>query len=168
MNVKHRWLALAAGLAFSTTLWAQDVPKGSPDQPPRSDVESSSNDTKIDTRPPANDAKEHPDSDVDDVLEFHPWDPHKAQKEIEVGDYYFKRENYRAAASRYEEALVYKPKDAGATFKLAQSLEKLKMFDDARDNYTTFLKITSSGKDAGEARKALERMPKDTGTATKR
>jgi tetratricopeptide (TPR) repeat protein len=167
MNVKQRWIALAAGLAFSATLWAQDVPKGSPDQPPRSDVESSSNDTKIDTRPPANDAKDHPDSSVDDVLEFHAWDPHKAQKEVEVGDYYFKRENYRAAASRYEEALIYKPKDADATFKLAQSLEKLKQFDDARDNYSAFLKIIPKGKDADEARKALDRMPKDAGATAK-
>jgi tetratricopeptide (TPR) repeat protein len=153
--------------AFSAVMWAQDTPKGSPDQPPRSDVESSSNDTKIDTSPPANDAKNHPNSDVDDIMEFHPFDPHKAQKDVEVGDYYFKRENYRAAASRYQEALLYKPKDAVATFKLAQSLEKLKQYDDARDNYSAFLKILPKGKDADEARQALERMPKDNGTTAK-
>ena len=42
-----------------------------------------------------------------DVSEFHPWNPHKAAKDIEVGDYYFKeRKNYRAAADRYREALA--------------------------------------------------------------
>lgn len=166
MNVKHRWFALSI-LAISAALWAQNTPKQDPGQPPRSDVESSSNDTKIDTRAPANDAKEHPDSDVGDVMEFHPFDPHRAMKDIEVGDYYFRRENYRAAASRYEEALVYKPKDADATFKLAQTLEKLKQFEDARDNYQAYLKIISQGKDADEARKALERMPNSNGTAAK-
>jgi tetratricopeptide (TPR) repeat protein len=166
MNVKHLWFALLA-LAFSATLWAQDVPQGNPNQPPRSDIESSSNDTKIDTSAPRNDAKEHPDSDVDDVMEFHPWDPHKAMKAIEVGDYYFNRYNYRAAASRYEEALVYKPKDADATFKLAQTLEKLKQYADARENYADFLKIISQGKQADEARKALARLPKENETTAK-
>jgi tetratricopeptide (TPR) repeat protein len=168
MNVKYRWFALLA-LAFSAVLWAQDIPKGDPGQPPRSsdDVESSSNDTRIDTSPPPDDAKNHPNSDVSDVMEFHAWDPHKAQKAIEVGDYYFKRWNYRAAASRYQEALTFKPKDAEATLKLAQALEKLKMYEDARDNYTAYLKIVPKGKDADEARKALERMPKDSSSTAK-
>lgn len=162
MTVKYLWFALPV-LALSAVMWAQqdNPPTQSPDQPPRSDVESSSNDTKIDTRPPANDAKEHPNSDVSDIMEFHSFDPHKAMKDIEVGDYYFHRENYRAAASRYEEALQFKPKDADATFKLAQALEKLKMWDDARDTYNEFLKIRPDGKQAEEARKAIEKMPKE-------
>lgn len=168
MNVKHRWFALSATFAFSATLYAQqDIPQTRPDQPPRSDVESSSNDTKIDTSPPAGDVKNHPDSSVDDVMEFHAWNPHKAQKDIEVGDYYYRRENYMAAASRYQEALAFKPKDAEATFKLAQTLEKLKKYDDARDNYTAYLKIIPQGKTAEEARKALDRMPKESGAAVK-
>jgi tetratricopeptide (TPR) repeat protein len=166
MNVKHRWFALSI-LVLSAALWAQDEPKQDPGQPPRSDVESSSNDTKVDTRPPAHDAKDHPDSDVGDVMEFHPLDPHRAMKAIEVGDFYFRRENYRAAASRYEEALVYKPKDADATFKLAQSLEKLKQYEDARDNYEAYLKMIPKGKDADEARKALSRMPDSAGPTAK-
>lgn len=161
MNVKYRWFALSA-LAFSALVWAQDIPKGNPGEPPHSanDVESSSNDTRIDTSPPPDDAKNHPNSDVSDIMEFHAWDPHKAQKAIEVGDYYFKRENYHAAASRYQEALNFKPKDAEATLKLAQSLEKLKMYEDARDNYVAYLKIIPKGKEADEARKALDRLPK--------
>ncbi|HEY3928373.1 MAG TPA: tetratricopeptide repeat protein [Candidatus Koribacter sp.] len=134
--------------------------------PPRSDVESSSNETKIDTRPPADDAKKHPNSDVDDIIEFHHFDPHKATKDIEVGDFYFKRENYRAAKSRYEEALQFKPNDADATLRLAKTEEKLKKYDDARQDYNAYLKIIPQGKDADEARKALAKMPKaDTSTA---
>lgn len=167
MNVKYRWFIVLGVLTLASTMWAQDVPKTPPGKPPRSDVESSSNDTKIDTSPPVNDAKSHPDSDVGDIDEFHPWNPHKAQKDLEVGDYYFKQQNYRAAASRYQEALIYKPKDADATFKLAQALEKLKQFDDARDNYAAYLKILPNGKMADEARKALERMPKESGTTAK-
>ncbi len=158
MNVKYLWLLPA--LALSATLWAQKADQQQ--APPRSDIESSSKDTRIDTSPPPNDATNHPDSSVDDVLEFHPFDPHKAMKDIEVGDYYFKRENYRGAVSRYEEALVYKPKDADATLKLARALEKLKKYDDARDNYEALLKIIHEGKEADEAKQALQRLSKSS------
>ena len=89
--------------------------------PPRSERskeagESSSRDTLIDLSPPRNDAKDHPNStlprdDADDaspgdVQEFHTFDPHRAAKDIEVGDFYFKKKNYGAALERYREALV--------------------------------------------------------------
>ena len=51
--------------------------------------------------------------------------PHKAAKDIEVGDFYFKKKNYAAAESRYREALYYKDNDAIATYHLALCLEKL-------------------------------------------
>src|SRR5438093_1385994 len=60
-----------------------------------SDGESSSRDTIIDLSPPPNDAAKHPESssaEVDpdsEVIEVKKWDPHRAEKDIEVGDYYF-------------------------------------------------------------------------------
>ena len=66
------------------------------------------------------DAQEAPS----DVQELHPWDPHKAAKDVEVGDYYFKRKNYKAAIERYKHALIYKQDDAIATYRLAESLDK--------------------------------------------
>src|SRR6516162_2279418 len=93
--------------------------------PPRSDSvnvdalddspgDSSSKETQIDVTPPPGDAKAHPDSAnplkdegsdaASDVNEMRPWDPHRAAKDIEVGDYYFKRKNYLGAESRYREA----------------------------------------------------------------
>ncbi|WP_187148967.1 tetratricopeptide repeat protein [Candidatus Korobacter versatilis] len=165
--MKYLWFALLA-LAFSGAIWAQDDAKAPQNQaPPRSDIESSSNDTRIDTSPPKDDATNHPDSNVDDVLEFHPFDPHKAMKDIEVGDYYFKRENYRGALNRYQEALIYKPNDAEATLRVARTQEKLKEVEDARDNYAAYLKIIHEGKDADEARKAIERLTKEIGEGPK-
>src|ERR1700760_2953278 len=86
-------------------------------QPPRSDNvpagESSSRQTSIDVAPPANDAKSHPEADLaGDTDEFTPYNPMKAMKDIEVGDFYMKRWNYGAAISRYREALEFKPRDA--------------------------------------------------------
>jgi tetratricopeptide (TPR) repeat protein len=147
--------------------------------PPRSDRvnvddldpapgESSSKDSQIDLSPPPDDAKAHPQSS--DVLtdmegatnadgsEVHPWNPHKAAKDIEVGDYYFKRKNYRAAEDRYREALTYKDNDAIATFRLAVCLEKMDQPDQARKEFENYLKILPNGPQAGEAQKAIQRL----------
>jgi tetratricopeptide (TPR) repeat protein len=133
---------------------------GDRNAPPRSD-ESSSKQTKIDLSPPMGDAMSHPNSGVaDDVMEVHVWDPHKAEKNVEVGDYYFKRKNYVAAANRYREALKWKDNDAIATFKLGVSSEKLGKFEDAREAYESYLKILPNGPNAEESKKALEKLPK--------
>jgi Flp pilus assembly protein TadD len=84
----------------------------------------------------------------------------RAMKDVEVGDFYYKAENYRAALSRYREALEYKPHDAVATFKLAQALEKTKDFEQARSRYEEYLAILKDGPSAGEAKKAIERLKK--------
>jgi tetratricopeptide (TPR) repeat protein len=139
---------------------AQQTPANS--APPRSDDESSSNQTRIDLRPPQGDMLAHPDGGhvADDVMELHEWNPMRALKDVEVGDYYFGRENYKAAISRYREALQFKPRDAVATFKLAQTLEKSKKFDEARVRYEEYLAILKDGPSAVEAKKALERLKK--------
>ena len=130
--------------------------------------DSSSKETQIDISPPPDDAKEHPQSGAvlsdegsstnGGPMEFHPFDPHKAAKDIEVGDYYFKRKNYIGAENRYREALVYKENDAVATFKLATCLEKLNRPDEALTEYENYLKILSNGPEAGKAKKAIDRL----------
>jgi len=147
--------------------------------PPRSDSvnidsldagpgESSSKDTQIDLSPPPDDAKAHPKSAeaLQDegttadggVSEMHPWDPHRAAKDVEVGDYYFKRKNYVGAESRYREALYYKDNDAVATFRLAVCLEKMDRLDEARSEYEAYLKILPYGPLAPDAKRALDRL----------
>jgi tetratricopeptide (TPR) repeat protein len=145
-------------------------------EPPRSDrvnaeaLEdgmSSSKDTQIDLSPPADDTKAHPGSS--DVLmdegsgsadknQFRYWDPHKAAKDVEVGDFYFNRKNYKAAEDRYREALLYKENDATATFRLALCLEKLDRPGEAQQEYESYLKILPGGPEAKKAEKAIARL----------
>ena len=136
-------------------------PKDNRKQPPRSDQlapdESSSKQTQIDISPPSGDEK-HPGNNDSELSEFHPWDPHKAAKCIEVGDWYFKQENYRAAISRYQEALEWKPKDAEATYKLALVEEKSGDPTAALANYQAYLKILPNGPYAEKARKGIDRV----------
>jgi tetratricopeptide (TPR) repeat protein len=136
------------------------------------DQESSSHDTRIDTSPPKDDAKKHPNSqgavsdlqpppsDATDTQEFHPWNPYKANKDIQVGDFYFKRRNYKAALDRYKEALYYKENDATATFRAGESEEKLGNKAEARKYFEQYLKILPEGPLAKDAHASLAKLEK--------
>lgn len=137
----------------------------------REPEESSSRDARTDLTPPKDDAKNHPYSksavadleptppaDTTGVEEFHPWNPLKASKDVEVGDYYFKRKNYKAALERYKEALYYKDNDAIATYRLAVCQEKLGDKAEARKNFEQYLKILPEGPLAKDARASLEKL----------
>ncbi len=131
--------------------------------PPRSldeTGESSSRDTKINLNPPMGDAREHPNSGVaDEMLKLYSYNPQKARKAIEVGDFYFRRDNFKAALSRYQEALQWKPNDAEATFKAGESCEKLGLSQEARARYQAYLKLLPEGPHAKAAQKALSNLP---------
>ena len=51
-------------------------------------------------------------------------DPAKAEEDIKVGDFYFKRANYPAAIGRYREALQSRPDYPLVYEKLIRALEK--------------------------------------------
>jgi len=143
----------------------QAPPRSAPASEPG---ESSSRDTRVDISPPKDDAKNHPNSGVvetnpedepeGDVQEMHPWNPYRAMKDDEVGDYYFKRKSYKAALARYQDALIWKEKDAVANFRMAQCYEKLDQPDQAIPHYEEYLKILPDGPYAKEARKALQKL----------
>ncbi len=178
MDVRFRYLILAlgclwlAGAAVAQEPPVEQVPvdKSAPapqdnrKNPPRSGGgtagESSSKETQIDISPPTDDAKKHPEADLTDtgVDEFTPWNPMKAMKDVEVGDFYFKKENYQAAISRYREALEFKPHDAEATFKLAEVLNKTGDTAGAIENYQAYLKILPNGPYAKKAHEALDKL----------
>src|ERR1700685_1338575 len=130
--------------------------------PPRSDRvnandlgsnvgESSSKDTLIDLSPPENDAKAHPKSaeaigdaeaatrGAGDGGAFHPWDPHKAAKSVEAGDYYFVRKTCKAPEDPYGEAVYDKQDDAVATCRLVVYLKKRNRPVDALAEYERYL-----------------------------
>ena len=190
-------IAIFILLSFAVAVLAQQSEDNSPEaqeqsssqpkqdssaQRERQEEMSSSKDTRIDLSPPADDAKKHPDSgaavmdaDADTandsgVSEMHPWDPHKAAKDVEVGDFYYKRKNYRAALDRYKDALIYKPNDAVATYRLAECQDKTGDPAEAVTHYQDYLKILPHGPFAEDAQRALERLhaePKQDSSANK-
>jgi tetratricopeptide (TPR) repeat protein len=179
--VRIRFLIVFLALLTTFSL-AQDAPDKTASDKTASDKAaarnneagvSSSLDTRINISPPKDDAKNHPASksavadlevgdspDTSGVQEFHAWNPMKAMKDIEVGDYYFRRKNYRGALERYKDALYYKDNDAVASFRLAVCEEKLGDKTEARKYYEQYLKILPEGPFAKDAHAALDRFAK--------
>lgn len=80
-------------------------------------------------------------------------------KDMEIGDFNFKDKNYRGAELRFRDALNYKPDQPDATFKLAESLNKLGKSNEAKQKYQAYLKFQPDGPYAKRARIALQRLP---------
>jgi Tfp pilus assembly protein PilF len=118
--------------------------------------ESSSRDTLInlDNHP----TKEEPAPAEEDESVLKPWDPHKAAKDVEVGQWYLKLKNYRAALERFNSALSYKPDDAEAIYGLAETQEKLDLLSLADSNYRKYLALLPNGPRSKEVEEALKRI----------
>ena len=109
-------------------------------------------------KPPVSDQEEIP-KEEDEALttsKEYSFNPVQAQKEIRVGNYYFKKGSYRAAALRYREATKWNAGDAEAWLKLGEVAEKQKDDKTAKEAFTKYLEVAA--KDAPEIRKKLEKL----------
>jgi tetratricopeptide (TPR) repeat protein len=162
-------LSIVVLLWLASTAWAQErsqddqphiVPRNMPqpkEEPkPQSTGESSSKDSEVNLEGPGRTPSSSGRSTS--VHEMYPFDPHKAAKDVEVGQYYLKRKNYRAALDRFNEALLYKPNDADGTFYLAQTQEKLELYALAYGNYSNYVKEFKEGPHLKDAQEAMKRL----------
>jgi tetratricopeptide (TPR) repeat protein len=130
-------------------------PKEEPKTAPRGESSSKDSQLNLEGTGRTSSSSSGAESEVHELL---PYDPHKAAKDVEVGVYYFKHKNYRAALDRLNEALLYKPNDAEATFHLAETQEKLELYALAYQNYRDYLKIAKEGPFAKDAQIAIKRI----------
>lgn len=119
--------------------------------------ESSSRESQADFSAQPRAPEPAPATPVDEGT-FLPFDPHRAAKDVEVGNYYLRLKNYRGALERFNDALLYKPNDVEATFGLAVTQEKLDLLTQAYQNYRAYLKIMDSGPHAKECQEAIKRI----------
>ncbi len=85
-------------------------------------------------------------------------DEKQAAEDIDVGYYYLKDKNYRAAQSRLKEALQLQPGSPVALVGLAQAQQKLGDTDGARQSYEAYLKGNPDGPDAEKVKKAMAQL----------
>jgi len=84
-------------------------------------------------------------------------------KSVEIGNFYLKRKSYKAALSRFQEAVHSNPEYAPAYLGLGKTYEKLGRRQEALDAYQKYLDMLPSDKDAEQAKevqRALRRLGK--------
>ncbi len=99
-----------------------------------------------------------PEEDTSVAKDVFSFNPVQSQKEIQIGEFYYHKGSYRAAAGRFRDATKWNNGNKEAWLKLGQAEEKLKDFTAAKAAYSKFLEIAGDGKDAREIRKKLAKM----------
>jgi len=87
-----------------------------------------------------------------------------ASKSVEIGDFYLRRKKYKAAVSRFLEALKTDPHYAPAYRELGKVYEKMGFWQKSLDAYQKYLDELPSAKDAREAKdihKAIARLQQE-------
>jgi tetratricopeptide (TPR) repeat protein len=87
------------------------------------------------------------------------FNPLQAKKEMDAGNFYWKKGNYRAAANRYREATLWDDSAPEAFLKLGESHEKLREYTPAREAFGKFLELTSDKDKANDVRKRMAKWP---------
>ena len=99
-----------------------------------------------------------PEEDTSVTAKEYAFNPLQAKKEITVGNEYFKKHSYRAAAGRFTEATKWNSGDSEAWLRLGEAQEKLKDQKAAREAYEKYLELASDAKNADEIRKKVEKL----------
>jgi tetratricopeptide (TPR) repeat protein len=83
------------------------------------------------------------------------FNPLEAERDVKIGNYYFKKGNFKAAASRFREATKWNPSYAEAFLRLGESEEKMKDKQAAQEAYAKYLELVPDAKDAEAIRKKI-------------
>ncbi|HEY7338553.1 MAG TPA: tetratricopeptide repeat protein [Bryobacteraceae bacterium] len=110
--------------------------------------------------PPPPRAQDLPEEDEALKPKEYPLNPLESAKNLNVGNQYMKKGNYRAAANRFKEATLWDPGSAEAFQKLGEALERAHDYAPAREAYTKYLELAKDAKDADSIRKRIAKWPK--------
>jgi tetratricopeptide (TPR) repeat protein len=109
--------------------------------------------------PPAAQSGEPPEEDAGMIPKAYSFNPLQATKEIKIGNYYFKKGNFRAAGLRFEEATKWNSGDVEAWLRLGDAREKLKDRKGAREAWKKYVELSSDPKLAEAVKKKLAGKP---------
>lgn len=133
----------------------EDAPvKAAPKPPPPapSNANQSGKSQPDDALPPDEDAAS---AAANEKVAFNPV---QSKKFVAVGDFYFKKNDFKAATQRYRDATRYNDANADAWLKLGESEEKRGSPKNARAAYEKYLQLAPNAKNASEIKKRLDKL----------
>ena len=132
------------------------VPQVRPQDPPQ---ESSS---KPEQAPPATPPKSPPKQKKDTATQNAPdqptWDPLRAEKDLEVGQYYMRKGDVDAAIDRFQDATTAKPGYAIPFRYLGEAQEKKGLKKEAIKSYSRYLDLYPHAEDGDKIRKKIDKL----------
>jgi tetratricopeptide (TPR) repeat protein len=110
-------------------------------------------------KPPVSTQEEvPPEEDEGTKVQEYSFNPLQAEKELRIGNYYFKRGRYRAAANRFREATKWNAGYPDAWFRLAEAGEKMKDPATAKEGYARYAELAPDAKNIADVRKKLAKL----------
>jgi tetratricopeptide (TPR) repeat protein len=144
--------AMLGALVLCGVLVRAQEPPQQPDNPP-------------DAAPPPSAKKTPPKKNKDNASESAPdqpaWDPLRAEKDLEVGQYYMRKGDVDAAIDRFQDATLAKPGYAVPFRFLGEAQEKKGLKKPAIKSYQRYLELYPRAEDADKIRKRIEKLYKD-------
>jgi tetratricopeptide (TPR) repeat protein len=130
---------------------AQDPPQESSSKPA-----SSPDDMK-----PKSPDKKKKDTATQNAPDQPTWDPLRAEKDLEVGQYYMKKGDLDAAIDRFQDATAAKPGFAIPFRFLAEAQEKKGLKKQAVKSYQRYLDLYPHAEDGEKIRKKMDKLYKE-------
>jgi len=142
-------------LSFLLAASPLDAGSGPQDPPPKSSDQKQ--------KPP----KPNADNATKNADDQPKWDPLRAEKDLEVGQYYMKRGDYDAAIDRFTDAIDAKPGYAIPFKFLGEAQEKKGTKKKAIKSYQRYLDLVPRADDADKIRKKIEKLQRDVDKESK-
>lgn len=145
------WMLATAGIAIfflNAAVGAQQPPSeppAKPDEAPRQAPQKQNKKSKTDTA--TKNAADQP-----------AWDPLRAEKDIEVGQYYMRKGDTDAAIDRFQDATTAKPGYAIPFRYLGEAQEKKGLRKQAIKSYQRYLELYPHAEDGEKVRKRIEKL----------
>jgi tetratricopeptide (TPR) repeat protein len=163
VKAKRREFTCWMRFAVATAIFC--VPAGVRAQEPQQPESSS----KPADTPDAN--KQKPKKNADNATQNAPdqpmWDPLRAEKDLEVGQYYMHKGDLDAAIDRFQDATTAKPGYAVPFRYLGEAQEKKGLKKDAVKSYQRYLDLYPHAEDAEKIRKKIDKLRTEIGKKKK-
>ena len=116
-------------------------------------------------------AKPKPNASTDNATQNAPdqptWDPLRAERDLEVGQYYMHKGDLDAAIDRFEDAAVAKPGYAIPFRYLGEAQEKKGLKRDAIKSYTRYLDLFPHAEDKEKIERKIEKLRSEVSKSKK-
>src|SRR5256712_4869642 len=149
-------LLAAVLLVFAVlTARAQDPQQESSSKPPESPSKPAKPNDDMKPKPSS---KQKKDSATQNAPDQPTWNPLRAEKDLEVGQYYMKKGDVDAAIDRFQDAALAKPGYAIPFRFLGEAQEKKGLKRDALKSYTRYLELYPRAEDKDKIEKKIEKL----------